>query len=123
MRTAVDVGSLVDGLPDRYRPGRSRTPRMRFRLSIDDISRDVVVHNSSCRVEDSSGRADVEIETDGATWAAIDSGRLSGVEAFAKGRVVVRGSIEKSLLFEPLFERPKAGGFEYSVERVSLGGI
>ena len=96
---------------------------MRFRLSIDDISRDVVVHNSSCRVEDSSGRADVEIETDGATWGAIDSGRLSGVEAFAAGRIVVRGSIEKSLLFEPLFKRPSAGGFEYSVDRVSLGGI
>jgi pimeloyl-ACP methyl ester carboxylesterase len=33
----------------------------------------------------------------------------------------VRGSIEKSLQFEPLFERPDAGGLRYSLERISSG--
>ena len=127
MRAAVDVDvdidSLVEGLPERYRPGLERVPRTRFRLDVDGHRRDVIVHKASCMVEEPRGRADAEIATDGPTWRAIDAGELSGIEAFAEGRVAVRGSIEKSLLFEPLFERPSAGGFEYSLERVSLGGI
>ena len=127
MRAAVDVDvdidSLVEGLPERYRPGRKDVPKTRFRLDIDGFCRDVIVRKSSCVVEEPEGRADVEIHTDADTWAAVDAGVLSGIEAFAEGRLVVRGSIEKSLLFEPLFERPSAGGFEYSLERVSLGGI
>lgn len=120
---AVDIESLVEGLPERFEPGRQDVPRTRFRLDVDGFRRDVIVHKSSCVVEGPTGRADAEIHTDAATWRAIDAGRLSGIEAFAEGRVVVRGSIEKSLLFEPLFDRPSAGGFEYSLERVSLGGI
>ena len=119
----VDISFLIEGLPERYRPGRHNLPRTRFRLDIDGYRRDVVVRGPSCLVEEPTGRADVEIHTDVGTWGAVDSGRLSGIEAFAQGLISVRGSIEKSLLFEPLFERPSAGGFEYALERVSLGGI
>ena len=122
MRSSARVDALIERLPERYDPGRTSVPRTRFRIAVGDVARDVVAHGSSCRVEEPAGRADVEIATDPATWRAIDAGRLSGIEAFAQGKVVVRGSIEKSLFFEPLFDRPRAGGFEYSLRRVSLGG-
>ena len=96
----------------------------RFRLRVDRTVRDVVVTHKTCRVEKATDDTpDVEIATDLATWRAIDSNSLSGIEAFAQGSLVVRGSIEKSLLFEPLFERGEGPGFRYELERVSLGGI
>lgn len=89
----------------------------RFRLHVGRLARDVVVAGGTCRVEKVSGTPDVEIRTDHETWKDIFDGKLSGIEAFAERRLTVRGSIEKSLLFEPLFERPDAGGMRYSMER------
>ena len=114
---------LLEQLPSRFIGGSEKLKPTRFRLSIGRTVRDVVATNKSCHVEKASGDPDVEISTDLATWKSIDAGDLSGVEAFASGKLVVRGSIEKTLLFEPLFERGDGDGFRYSLERVSLGGI
>ena len=85
--------------------------------------RDVVVTDGNCEVVKSNGvRPDTEIATDAETWFEMDQGRLSGIEAFAQRRLIVRGSIEKSLLFEPLFERPSAGALEHRVENVGRRG-
>jgi pimeloyl-ACP methyl ester carboxylesterase len=114
---------LLEQLPSRFVGGPAHLPVTRFRLRVGRAVRDVVATNQSCRVEKADGTPDVEISADLATWKLIDAGELSGIEAFALGKLVVRGSIEKSLLFEPLFSRPAAGGLEYKLERVSLGGI
>jgi pimeloyl-ACP methyl ester carboxylesterase len=117
-----ETGRLLEGLPDRFLADKSPLTSARFRLHVGRTVRDVVVRKSKCFVEARRGVPDAEITTDPMTWQAIDEGALSGVEAFAQGRLSIRGSIEKSLLFEPLFDRPAAGGFRYEIECVSLGG-
>lgn len=115
------VRSLED-LPRRFR-GDDSTISARFRLSVGRATRDVVIDRRTCEVTRSNGvRPDVEITTSPETWLDMDEGRLSGIEAFASGRLNVRGSIEKSLLFEPLFERPAAGALLHSLEQVRTGG-
>jgi pimeloyl-ACP methyl ester carboxylesterase/putative sterol carrier protein len=118
-----DTAISIERLPERFLADKSDLRHVRFRLCIGRVTRDVVVDRGSCSVDSPSGEADVEIKTDPLTWTAMDSGELSGVEAFSQRRLSVRGSIETSLKFEPLFDRPAKGGFRYSLERVSLGGI
>jgi pimeloyl-ACP methyl ester carboxylesterase len=116
------TAALIESLPERLRD--VRTPAgSRYRLRIGRTVRDVAFSRSGCSVAAAEGDADVEIVTDAQTWADIDAGRLSGIEAFADRRLVVRGSIDKSLLFEPLFDRPRAGGLEYEVDEVRVGKL
>jgi pimeloyl-ACP methyl ester carboxylesterase/putative sterol carrier protein len=117
-----ETAKRIERLPERFSAERCDLRHVRFRLRIGRVIRDVVVDRDSCVVERAAGDADVEIKTDPLTWAAMDSGELSGIEAFAQQRLSVRGSIETTLKFEPLFDRPDKGGFRYSLERVSLGG-
>jgi len=92
-------------------------------LRIGALVRDVVIDGRRCVVEAPGGRPDAELSTSPATWLEIDAGQLSGVEAFADKRLTLRGSIQKSLLFEPLFDRPADGALQYSVERVPIGKV
>jgi hypothetical protein len=66
---------------------------------------------------------EVEIRTDPETWLAMDGGKLSGIEAFGRRQLTMRGSIEKSLHFETLFERPDDGGLRYSLETIYSGKV
>jgi pimeloyl-ACP methyl ester carboxylesterase len=118
-----ETATRIERLPQRFLAERSDFGQVRFRLCIGRVIRDVVIDRDECRVERATNDADVEIKTDPLTWTAIDSGELSGIEAFGQNRLSVRGSIEKSLKFEPLFDRPDRGGLRYSLENVSLGGI
>jgi pimeloyl-ACP methyl ester carboxylesterase len=112
----------LDTLPRRFR-GQDDHLSARFRVQVGRAIRDIVVSGNECTVAKANGvRPDVEISTDAETWWEMDQGRLSGIEAFAQKRLVVRGSIEKSLLFEPLFERPAAGALDYRVLQVGRRG-
>ena len=116
------AAALIESLPGRLRdvplPSGSR-----YRLRIGRTVRDVVFTRSGCTVVSPDDDPHVEIVTDARTWAEIDAGRTSGIEAFAERRLLVRGSIDKSLLFEPLFERPRSGGLEYEVDDVRVGRL
>lgn len=112
---------LIESLPDRFRGPAPKEAAGRYRICIGRTARDVVVRGSAIRVERIQGRPDTEIKCDLDTWTAIEDGRLSGIEAFAAGQLSVRGSIDRSLQFEPLFERPRAGAMQYAMERVSVG--
>lgn len=112
----------IESLPHRFLGDDSLAAR--FRLHVGRASRDVVVDRGQCEVAKTNGvRPDVEISTSPDTWFEMDDGRLSGLEAFAQRRLTVRGSIEKSLLFEPLFERPQAGALSYSLQRIGAGSV
>jgi pimeloyl-ACP methyl ester carboxylesterase len=117
------VAGLLEDLPSRWRGEVPPHERLRYRVKVGRTARDVVIDAGGCRVERCAGVADSEIVTDVATWHDMDQGRLSGIEAFAQRRLSVRGSIEKSLYFEPMFERPDAGGLRYELRRVSTGRI
>ena len=113
---------LIEELPERFR-GERVAKDLRFRISLGTTRRDVVVSSTGCRVEQPVGTPAAEIRTDLKTWTAINAGRLSGIEAFADRRLTVRGSIEAALLFEPLFDRPTAGGLRYSLDEVDAGNL
>lgn len=115
------VAGLLEDLPSRWKGSSPSGETLRYRVRVGRTVRDIVVEPGACRVERCAGVADAEIVTDVATWHDMDAGRLSGIEAFAQRRLVVRGSIEKSLHFEPMFERPDAGALHYSIERVAVG--
>lgn len=117
-----DVATSLEELPAKFKGGKDAISA-RYRINVGRISRDVVVSRAGCRVEATNGAVPhAEISTDAATWKQIDAGKLSGIEAFAQKRLVIRGSIEKSLHFEPLFERPRAGAIGYSMVEVPSGG-
>lgn len=117
-RTLTSLLSLTD----RYRPDSFTAPA-RFRLNVGRIKRDVLVTGKGCVVERPRGEPDAVICTDPDTWAEMYAGRSSGIEAFIDRRLVVRGSIEVALRFEPLFERPAAGGLRYEMDVVRANGI
>lgn len=112
----------LETLPQRFRGDNARVSA-RFRVSVGRCARDIVVDGGRCEVVKANGvKPDVEIATDPDTWFEMEQGRLSGIEAFSQHKLMVRGSIEKSLLFEPLFERPSAGAMDYTIEHVGHRG-
>ena len=117
-----DVLTTIEGLPDRFRPDHLEPVTARFRLRVGNVERDVVVDGVRCDITEPQDGADVEIQTDVGTWRAMEAGRLSGIEAFAQRKLAIRGSIEKSLQFEPLFERPDSGGMRYTLEHIGRRG-
>jgi pimeloyl-ACP methyl ester carboxylesterase/putative sterol carrier protein len=113
----------IETLPERF-SGSDFPFAARFRLHVGRAVRDVVIDHDSCEVVKANGvRPDAEIITSPETWLEMDEGRVSGIEAFASRRLNVRGSIEKSLLFEPLFQRPAAGALSHSIRRIDAGGV
>jgi len=115
---AASVARSIETLPDRF-IGSPLTAR--YRLNVDDLATDVLVDARSCELSAPGDLCDAEISTDSRTWAAMDAGRLSGIEAFATRRLVIRGSIERSLHFEPSFERPERGGVRYALHMLPAG--
>jgi pimeloyl-ACP methyl ester carboxylesterase len=112
----------IERLPERFVGGSLPASAIRFRIHLGRIRRDVLIERDSCEVVGANGHEpDVEIRTDPETWLAMFSGRLSGIEAFGGRRLTMRGSIEKSLLFETLFERPDKGGLCYSLDMIETG--
>jgi pimeloyl-ACP methyl ester carboxylesterase len=110
----------IEGLPSRFN-GRSNGLDARFRLRVGDVERDVVVSGGRCVVETVNGtKPDAEIRVSPRTWSEMEAGRLSGIEAFASRKLAVRGSIDKSLHFEPLFDRPAAGAVSYTLDQVKV---
>ncbi|MFN2593586.1 MAG: SCP2 sterol-binding domain-containing protein, partial [Actinomycetota bacterium] len=112
---------LIESLPDRFRGPAPKEAAGRYRISVGRTARDVVVKGADVRVDRIQGHPDVEIRCDLDTWQAIEEGHISGIEAFADARLNVRGSIDRSLQFEPLFQRPEAGAMRYEMQRISLG--
>lgn len=113
----------IESLPQRFR-GHHLERQARFRLTVGRTTRDVIVGPQGCEVlKASTERTEAHIFTDPATWQAIYDGCLSGIEAFAQHRLTMRGSIERALWFEPLFERPAAGGLSYEVQTVRACGL
>lgn len=110
----------IEELPSRFIPTRSEGLKLRFRIRVGNACRDVVVEKETCRVERAKGTPDTEIKTSPAAWREMDAGRLSGIEAFAERKLSLRGSIQKSLLFEPLFERPDAGALKFEVRDIKV---
>jgi pimeloyl-ACP methyl ester carboxylesterase len=96
-------------LPDRYLgadPGFDAT----YHIKLCDLGRtwEVRCTPSAARVRRgaSQGRPDVTITTDSDTWMRLRAGEFSGLEAFQRRRLTVRGNLDHAVAFEGLFRLP-----------------
>src|SRR5690349_9077420 len=96
-------------LPDRYLgadPGFDAT----FHVKLGDIGHTWEVratqHGGRVRKGLTSRRPDVVIGTDAATWLRLRQGDFSGIEAFSRRDLSVRGDLDLAVGFEGLFRLP-----------------
>ena len=101
---AVDAGFA--SLTDRYLgadPGFDAT----WRIVLGDVGHTWEVrcteHVARARKGATSRTPDVVIGTDAATWIALRSGQLSGIEAFSRRLLYARGNLDLAIAFEGLF--------------------
>jgi pimeloyl-ACP methyl ester carboxylesterase len=96
-------------LPDRYLggdPGFDAT----YRIKLCDLGRtwEVRCNQHAARVRRGASRArpEVTITTDADTWMRLREGEFSGLEAFQRRRLAVRGNLDHAVAFEGLFRLP-----------------
>ena len=96
-------------LPERYLgadPGFSAT----YHIKLCDLGRTWEVrctrHAARVRRGATQARPDVTITTDSDTWMRLREGEFSGLEAFQRRRLAVRGNLDQAIAFEGLFRLP-----------------
>ena len=110
-KPTMELGRLLLELTGRIRPDRAdgltavvvlATPEERWTLRLDRGRLTVGIGGSD--------RPDAVISSDAATLVDINTGRLTGSEAFLDGRVTVRGNLGLALrlesIFTPIHARP-----------------
>jgi pimeloyl-ACP methyl ester carboxylesterase len=130
-----ELGQLLLELTGRIRPDRAEgitasvvlaTPEERWTLLLDRGRLTVGIGGTE--------QPDAVISSDARTLVDINTGRLTGSEAFLDGRVTVRGNLGLALrlesVFDPLFPRPVtapadrtviAGGLPVSIVEAGRG--
>jgi pimeloyl-ACP methyl ester carboxylesterase len=63
-------------------------------------------HGARVRKGATRRKPDVTLSTDAETWARLREGELSGVEAFQRRQLAVRGNLDYAVGFEGMFRRP-----------------
>ncbi len=103
------VEQAFRSLPERYlgaEPGFDAT----YHIKLCDIGRtwEVRCTPHAARVLKGASRAaaDVTITTDAETWMALREGQFSGIEAFQRRRLGVRGNLDNAVAFEGMFRLP-----------------
>jgi pimeloyl-ACP methyl ester carboxylesterase len=103
------VDAAFNSLPDRYLgadPGFDAT----YQVRLCDIGRTWEVrcteHGARVRKGATRRRADVTISTGADTWMKLREGEFSGVDAFGRRLLDVRGNLDYAVAFEGLFRLP-----------------
>jgi pimeloyl-ACP methyl ester carboxylesterase len=96
-------------LPERYL-GAEKGFDATYHIKLCDIGRtwEVRCTHHAARVRKGASRtaADVTITTDADTWMALRQGEFSGIEAFQRRRLGVRGNLDYAVAFEGMFRLP-----------------
>jgi pimeloyl-ACP methyl ester carboxylesterase len=105
----AEVELAFRSLPERYlgaEPGFDVT----YHIKLCDLGHtwEVRCTPEAARVRKGAGRreADVTLSTDAATWMALREGRFSGVHAFQRRLLSVRGNLDWAIAFEGMFRLP-----------------
>ena len=114
--------ALVDeafrSLPDRYL-GAAPDFDATYHVKLGDLGHtwEVRCTSHAARVRKGATRRqpDVTLATDAETWTSLREGELSGVEAFQRRLLSVRGNLDHAVGFEGLFRRPGGRGSEWRV--------
>ncbi|HEX8975291.1 MAG TPA: alpha/beta fold hydrolase [Solirubrobacteraceae bacterium] len=104
-----EVRTAFRSLPERYL-GADASFDATYHIKLGDLGHtwEVRCTSHAARVREGATRRrpDVTISTDAATWLALRQGELSGVDAFERRRLAVRGNLDKAIAFEGLFRLP-----------------
>ena len=93
---------FLNELVDRFDPDTFDSPNgsARVRVRWDGDARDVSIRGRSVRVQPPrNGRADTLIEADERTWRAVARDSASGLTAFGRGRLQMRGNLHVGVAF------------------------
>jgi pimeloyl-ACP methyl ester carboxylesterase len=103
------VEQAFRSLPERYLgadPGFDST----YHIKLCDLGRTWEVrcssHAARVRAGASRGDPDVTIATDADTWMRLREGEFSGIDAFQRRLLAVRGNLDHAVAFEGLFRLP-----------------
>jgi pimeloyl-ACP methyl ester carboxylesterase len=103
------VDSAFRSLPDRYLgadPGFDST----YHIKLCDLGHTWEVrctsHGARVRKGVTRRAADVTLTTDSGTWLALRRGDLSGIDAFQRRLLGVRGNLDHAVAFEGMFRLP-----------------
>jgi pimeloyl-ACP methyl ester carboxylesterase len=103
------VDEAFRSLPDRYLgadPGFDAT----YQIRLCDIGRTWEVrctsHGARVRKDGTCRRPDVTISTSADTWMRLRQGEFSGVDAFGRRLLDVRGNLDYAVAFEGMFRLP-----------------
>lgn len=103
------VDAAFRSLPERYlgaEPGFDST----YHVVLGDVGHVWEVRCTADGVRVHTGvtrrKPDVTITTDSSTWMSLREGEFSGVEAFERRLLAVRGNLDYAVAFEALFELP-----------------
>jgi pimeloyl-ACP methyl ester carboxylesterase len=96
-------------LPERYL-GAAANFDVTYRIRLGDVGHTWEVRCTATSARVCKGttrrRPDVTISTDSATWIRLRAGELSGVDAFRRRLLSVRGNLDGAVAFEGLFRLP-----------------
>ncbi len=102
----AQIEAAFRSLPDRYLgadPGFDAT----YRIVLGDLGQIWEVrctrHGARVRHGSTRRRPDVTISTDAETWIRLRAGELSGIDAFQRRLLTVRGNLDDAIAFEGLF--------------------
>jgi pimeloyl-ACP methyl ester carboxylesterase len=103
------VGEGFRSLPDRYLGGPAGFD-CTYRIKLCDLGHTWEVrcdrHAARVRKGGTRRRADVTITTDADTWVRLREGEFSGVDAFQRRLLAVRGNLDHAIAFEGMFRLP-----------------
>lgn len=111
-------------LPERYL-GADPDFDATYRIRLGDVGHtwEIRCTPSTARVckGTTRRRADVTISTDSATWLRLREGKLSGVDAFRRRLLGVRGNLDQAIAFEGLFRLPNGRPPLLRISEVPVG--
>jgi pimeloyl-ACP methyl ester carboxylesterase len=103
------VKAAFRSLPERYL-GADPNFDATYQIRLCDVGHSWEIrctpHTARVRQGASRRSPDVVISTDAATWLALREGELSGVDAFGRRQLSVRGNLDCAIAFEGLFRLP-----------------
>lgn len=118
------IESGFRSLPERYL-GAERNFDATYQVVLGDLGHvwEVRCTNRAARVRKGATRRrpDVTIATDAETWIRLRHGDLSGIEAFERRLLTVRGNLDQAIAFEGMFRLPNGRPPLVRIDEVQVG--
>ena len=98
------VRQRVRTLPKRFRGESANGLSAEWELRVGGQSFAISVANHGCTVREGPGNSpQTVISTEPETWLDIDSGRITGGQAFLEHRLIAQGNLDLAVRLETLF--------------------